>query len=87
MHVLVINCGSSSLKFDVINIDSQETVVRGIVDDFIPPTYPMEVELQTLAAVLECTSRALLPEHYRSLEREQAIRRVEELKVLTGERR
>lgn len=32
MHVLVINCGSSSLKFDVINIDSQETVVRGIVE-------------------------------------------------------
>lgn len=62
-------------------------ILQKTVDDFIPPTYPMEVELQTLAAVLECTSRALLPEHYRSLEREQAIRRVEELKVLTGERR
>lgn len=32
MHVLVINCGSSSLKFDVINTDAKETVVRGIVE-------------------------------------------------------
>ena len=28
MHVLVINCGSSSLKFDVINIDSQEELSK-----------------------------------------------------------
>jgi AAA+ superfamily predicted ATPase len=62
-------------------------ILQVVVDDFIPPTYPLEVELQTLAAVLECTSRALLPEQYRSLEREKAIRRVEELKTLLGERR
>jgi hypothetical protein len=43
--------------------------------------------LQTLVAVLECTSRALLPEQYRGLEREKATRRVEELKILIGERR
>jgi len=52
------------------------------VDDFIPPTYPIEVELQTLAAVLECTSRALLPERYRHMDRETIIRQVEELKAL-----
>lgn len=61
--------------------------LQATVDDFIPPTYPLEVELQTLAAVLECTSRALLPERYQGVEREKAVRRVEELKVLTGERR
>ena len=52
------------------------------VDDFIPPTYPLEVELQTLTAVLECTSRALLPEKFRNMDREAIIRRVEELKRL-----
>jgi SpoVK/Ycf46/Vps4 family AAA+-type ATPase len=57
-------------------------VLQATVDDFIPPTYPMEVELQTLAAVMECTSRALLPERYRELDREQIVRRVEELKRL-----
>ena len=57
-------------------------LMQAVVDDFIPPTYPMEVELQTLAAVLECTSRDLLPETYRDMDREKIIRRVEELKRL-----
>jgi len=52
------------------------------VDDFIPPTYPMEVELQNLVAVLECTSRALLPDKYREMDRETIISKVEDLKQL-----
>ena len=57
-------------------------ILKAVVDDFIPPTYPMEVELQTLAAVLECTSRDLLPEQYRNMNREKIVRRVEALKAL-----
>ncbi|MFQ5569392.1 MAG: ATP-binding protein [Rhodothermales bacterium] len=57
-------------------------IMQEVVDDFIPPTYPMAVELQTLAAVLECTSRDLLPEQYRNMNRETIVRRVEELKRL-----
>ena len=53
-----------------------------VVDDLIPPTYPEEVELQTLAAVLECTSRALLPRKYRDEDREQIVERVRHLKRL-----
>src|SRR5690606_20027929 len=55
-------------------------ILEDVVNDFIPPTYPEEVELQTRAAVLECTSQALLPEQYRSMNRESIVRRVEELK-------
>ncbi len=55
-------------------------LLQETVDDFIPPTYPTEVELQTLAAVLECTSRDLLPEPYRSMERTEVVERLEELK-------
>ena len=58
------------------------THVKEAVDDFIPPTYPMEVELQSLAAVLECTNRGLLPEKYRNMDRETMIQRVEALKQL-----
>jgi len=57
-------------------------VLAEAVDDFIPPTYPLEVELQTLSAVMECTSKALLPERYREMDREMIVRRVEELKRL-----
>jgi len=57
-------------------------VLQIVVDDFMPPTYPLEVELQTLVAVLECTSRALLPETYRNMDRETIVRRVDELSHL-----
>ena len=60
-------------------------ILGEVVGDFIPPTYPLQVELQALAAVLECTSRAMLPERYRQMEREQIVRRVEELKALLRE--
>ncbi len=61
-------------------------VLEEAVADFIPPSYPLQVELQTLAAVMECTSRALLPAVYRDLEREATTRRIAELKALIGER-
>ena len=48
--------------------------------DFIPPTYPEEVELQTLNAVIECTSKALLPERYREMDRNEILSKIEELK-------
>lgn len=55
-------------------------ILQEVVEDFIPPTYPEEVELQTLAAVLECTSQALLPEQYRSMDRETIVKRIQNLK-------
>ena len=57
-------------------------ILQEVVDDFMPPTYPLEVELQTLVAVLECTSKALLPEIYRNMDREAIVRRVDELSHL-----
>lgn len=61
-----------------------KSILGDVVEDFIPPTYPMEVELQTLVAVLECTSRELLPEKYRNLDRETVVRRVKALKQLVA---
>lgn len=55
-------------------------ILEEAVDDFIPPTYPQEVELQTLAAVLECTSKSLLPEKYRAMSRDEVVERVAALK-------
>ncbi|HLT46361.1 MAG TPA: AAA family ATPase [Rubricoccaceae bacterium] len=60
--------------------------LQAAVDDFIPPSYPLEVELQTLAAVMECTSRSMLPAKFRDLDREAIVRRIAELKRLIGER-
>ncbi len=57
-------------------------LLQEVVDDFLPPTYPLEIELQTLTAALECTSRSLLPEPLRNMDREAMVARVETLKQL-----
>ncbi len=57
--------------------------LKSALDDFIPPSYPTEIELQVLVAVLECTSKSLLPTKYRDKDRGELIRRVNELEALT----
>ncbi len=53
--------------------------LEAAIDDFIPPYYPTEIDLQNLVAVLECTSKSLLPKQYRDMERSEIIRRTNEL--------
>ena len=48
--------------------------------DFIPPVNTREREMQILCAVLESTSRELLPERFRSLDRGDIQARVSEIK-------
>ncbi|HBL28370.1 MAG TPA: AAA family ATPase [Acidobacteria bacterium] len=48
--------------------------------DFIPATNSREREMQILCAVLESTSRELLPERYRSLDRGEVQARIAEIK-------
>ena len=60
---------------------SAETL-RHAFTDFIPATSPLERELQILVAVQECTSREVLPERYRSMEREAVLARINELRAL-----
>ncbi len=59
--------------------------VKSALEDFIPPSYPTEIEMQNLAAVLECTSRSLLPEKYRTMDRGEIARRAKELALLSRE--
>jgi SpoVK/Ycf46/Vps4 family AAA+-type ATPase len=61
-----------------VNVDD----LKAALEDFVPPSYPTEIELQNLVAVLECTSKSLLPEKYKSMERAELIRRANELAAL-----
>ena len=56
--------------------------VKAVLADFIPPSYPTEIELQTIAAVLECTSKSLLPEAYRDADRGELIAQMQDLLIL-----
>ncbi len=60
--------------------DLEETI-----RDFVPPAYPHEIELQNLVAVLECTSREMVPRRFRNLDRGRLVNDIKQLKVLLGE--
>src|SRR6266496_4002539 len=62
-------------------VDAED--LKAALEDFIPPYYPTEIDLQNLVAVLECTSRSLLPKQYRDVERNELIRRTNELLALS----
>ena len=57
-------------------------VLRETFQDFIPATSELERELQILVAVQECTSREVLPEPYRQMDRGVVLARVNELRAL-----
>jgi AAA+ superfamily predicted ATPase len=57
--------------------------LKAAIADFIPPSYPDEIELQNLVAVAECTSKSLLPEKYRDADRGEILRRITELNLLS----
>lgn len=57
--------------------------IKGALDDFIPPSYPTEIDLQNIVAVLECTSKSLLPKKYRDADRGELTRRANELLLLS----
>jgi SpoVK/Ycf46/Vps4 family AAA+-type ATPase len=65
-----------------ITRDDLEQTIR----DFVPPAYPYEIELQNLVAVLECTSREMLPKRFQSLNRDKLVEDIKQLKMLVGER-
>ena len=48
--------------------------------DFIPPANSREREMQILCAVLESTSRELLPERFRTLDRGDVQARIQEIR-------
>jgi SpoVK/Ycf46/Vps4 family AAA+-type ATPase len=59
--------------------------VHTVLDDFVPPSYPSEIELQNLVAVLECTSRNLLPERYRTANRSELTQRLNQLRAVAAD--
>jgi hypothetical protein len=61
--------------------DDLETTIQ----DFIPPAYPHEIELQNLVAILECTSREMVPKRFQNLDRGKLISDIKQLKILLGE--
>jgi len=54
------------------------------VADFVPSDIARQREYQELLAVLECTSREILPDRYAGLSRESVVQRVQEIRSTMG---
>ena len=69
--------------------ENRVTITRDDLDetvrDFVPPAYPHEIDLQNLVAVLECTSREMVPRRFRNLDRSKLVNDITQLKALLGE--
>src|SRR5712691_11569913 len=78
--VLVRSHMRSSLQ-NKAAVDTED--LKAALEDLIPPYYPTEIDLQNLVAVLECTSKSLLPKQYRDIDRSELIRRTNVLLALS----
>ena len=71
-------------------MNNRVTITRDDLDetilDFVPPAYPHEIDLQNLVAVLECTSRRMVPKRFQNLDRTRLVTEIKQLKILLGER-
>ena len=56
-------------------------MVLAEVTDFIPSDIARQREYQELLAVLECTSREVLPDRYADLSREEVEKRVQDIRL------
>ncbi len=63
---------------------SEEDIVKTAAE-FLPPTYPHEIDLQNYAALLECTSREMIPAQFRDIDKNQIVGEIKQLKILLGE--
>ena len=76
---LIADAGETTEQGDqVVSVE----ILRRVFHDFIPATGQLERELQVLAGVQECTSREVLPERYRNLDRAVIQARINELNAL-----
>ncbi|MFM1886600.1 MAG: hypothetical protein RL026_1757 [Pseudomonadota bacterium] len=76
--VLAVDEGSDPARLDA-------EALRAAFADFVPASSPLERELQILVAVQECTSREVLPEKYRDLDRTALRERINQLRALLAE--
>jgi AAA+ superfamily predicted ATPase len=57
-----------------------------IMADYNPPFYEQEIRLQNLVAILECTSKKMVPKRFQGMTNTKLLSEIRELKATLGER-
>ncbi len=84
LEAMLIRAKFSAAMRNHVTITRQD--LEETIKDFVPPAYPHEIDLQNLVAVLECTSREMVPKRFQNLDRSKLIEDIRQLKTLLGER-
>jgi len=79
IEAILVRASMKSALEKEASVDAAD--LQHVLEDFIPPSYPAEIEMQTLIAVSECTRRSLLPSKYRDMPREELAQRIAFLKA------
>jgi SpoVK/Ycf46/Vps4 family AAA+-type ATPase len=57
-----------------------------IMADYNPPFYEQEIRLQNLVAVIDCTSRRMVPKRFQDMSNTKLLSEIRDLKAVLGER-
>lgn len=60
-------------------------VLKEVVAEFLPPSYPEQIEYQNLVATRECTIRSMLPDKYRQMDQGEIQREIKRLALYLGD--
>jgi len=83
LEAVLIRANHKAAMADRVFIKRED--MEEAMNDFIPSANTHEVELQNLVAVLECTSKEMIPSRYQKLPRSKIIADIQQLKALLGE--
>jgi hypothetical protein len=83
LELILIKAGQRSAMANRAYIDGED--IEDALENFVPPSYPYEMELQTLTALLDCVSPQMAPSYLRRISRAQLLKDIGELKALVGE--
>jgi ATP-dependent 26S proteasome regulatory subunit len=62
------------------------TDMEEIMADYNPPFYEQEIRLQNMVAILDCTSRKMVPKRFQGMTNTKLLSEIRELKATLGER-
>jgi AAA+ superfamily predicted ATPase len=80
LEALLVRAKHHSAMADRIYVTRAD--MEEAMSDFVPAAYPYEIELQNLVAVVECTSKEMLPDRLKKKTRSDIIREISETKQL-----
>jgi len=84
LEAVLVRAKSNAAMDDRVYVKRED--MEKAMGDFIPTAYAHEIELQNLVAVLECTSKEMIPRQFRDISTTKIVNDIQRLKAMSGEK-